>query len=219
MQYFLYVKWVDTKHRGSRYEKNWRKQKKRIIYKYLQTHWKYNDNNHQKITYCLGTRSNLILLRSWSSCSITIATGYIWSKSKLNWTPAGGSRRKFRLSFKEHITVINWYQKRDITFHKQDQQNNPTSHIILSYHKTVNPSIQMKNHIADLTVNRILTADKASICCWIVSSSLLSTQGGTAASVMEGRKIYLFVCNLEKKSHKNKQTCITQLVHCSFFLN
>lgn len=122
----------------------------------MQTHWKYNDNNHQKITYCLGTRSNLILLRSWSSCNITIATGYIWSKSKLNWTPAGGSRRKFRLSFKEHITVINWYQKRDITFHKQDQQNNPTSHIILSYHKTVNPSIQMKNHIADLTVTEYL---------------------------------------------------------------
>lgn len=164
----------------------------------MQIHWKCN-NNHQKVTYCLGTRSNLILLRSWSSCNITIATGYIWSKSKLNWTPAGGSRRKFRLSFEEEdVTVINWYQKKDITFHKQDQQNNPTSHIVLSYHKTVNPSIKMKNHIVDLTVNWILTADRASICCWIVSSSLLSTQGGTAASVTERRKNYLCLCNIGK---------------------
>lgn len=30
--------------------------------------------------------------------------------------------------------------------------------------------------------HKILTADRAKICCWIVSSSLLSTHGGTAAS-------------------------------------
>lgn len=30
--------------------------------------------------------------------------------------------------------------------------------------------------------HNILTADKAKICCWMVSSSLLSTHGGTAAS-------------------------------------
>lgn len=56
--------------------------------------------------YSLGTRANLILLSSSSSWSMTRATGYIWSKSKLNCTPAGGSRRKFLLSCDE-----KWKQK------------------------------------------------------------------------------------------------------------
>lgn len=56
--------------------------------------------------YSLGTRANLILLSSSSSWSMTRATGYIWSKSKLNCTPAGGSRRKFLLSCDE-----KWRQK------------------------------------------------------------------------------------------------------------
>lgn len=51
--------------------------------------------------YSLGTRANLILLSSSSSWSMTRATGYIWSKSKWNCTPAGGSRRKFLLSLDE----------------------------------------------------------------------------------------------------------------------
>lgn len=36
---------------------------------------------------------------SWSSSSITAARGYMCSMSKWNWTPAGGSRRKFLLSW------------------------------------------------------------------------------------------------------------------------
>lgn len=52
----------------------------------------------QKVTDCLGTRSKRMRLRSWSSSSITAASEYICSMSKWNWTPAGGSRKKFLLS-------------------------------------------------------------------------------------------------------------------------
>lgn len=50
-------------------------------------------------TDCFGTKSKRMRLSSWSSSSITAARGYMCSMSKWNWTPAGGSRRKFLLSY------------------------------------------------------------------------------------------------------------------------
>lgn len=55
----------------------------------------------RETTDCLGTRSKRMRLSSWSSSSITAASGYICSMSKWNWTPAGGSRRKFLLSWRQ----------------------------------------------------------------------------------------------------------------------
>ena len=52
----------------------------------------------KRLSHCLGTRSKRMRLRSWSSSSMTDARGYICSISKWNWTPAGGSRKKFLLS-------------------------------------------------------------------------------------------------------------------------
>lgn len=56
-----------------------------------------------KLSYCLGTRSKRMRLRRWSSSSMTAARGYICSMSKWNWTPAGGSRRKFLLSWEPAV--------------------------------------------------------------------------------------------------------------------
>lgn len=55
----------------------------------------------RKTTDCLGTRSKRMRFSSWSSSSITAASGYICSMSKWNWTPAGGSRKKFLLSYNQ----------------------------------------------------------------------------------------------------------------------
>lgn len=62
-----------------------------------------------KVTDCFGTRSKRMRFSSWSSSSITAASGYICSMSKWNWTPAGGSRRKFLLSWRqgEHQSCEN----------------------------------------------------------------------------------------------------------------
>lgn len=95
----------------------------------------------RETTNCLGTRSKRMRLSSWSSSSITAASGYICSMSKWNWTPAGGSRRKFLLSWRqgEH----------------QGEENK-----------------QRFTRGVAATRLWLLTADRASICCWMVSSSL-----------------------------------------------
>lgn len=59
----------------------------------------------KKHAYFFGTRWNRIFLSSSSSSSITKATGYTWSKSKLNFTPAGGSRRKFLWSCQQKVII------------------------------------------------------------------------------------------------------------------
>lgn len=86
-------------------------------------------------TDCFGTRSKRMRFSSWSSSSITAARGYMCSISKWNWTPAGGSRRKFLLSY--HHSAKCQQQERS-----QEQE-------------------EVR-----------LTADRARICCWMVSSSL-----------------------------------------------
>lgn len=55
-----------------------------------------------QFTHCLGTSSNRMAFSCGSSCSITVATGKVASKSKLNCTPAGGFLKKFLLSWEEH---------------------------------------------------------------------------------------------------------------------
>ena len=62
------------------------------------THTHADTDRHRPthtLTHCLGTRSKRMRLSSWSSSSITQASGDMSSMSKVNWTPAGGSRRKF----------------------------------------------------------------------------------------------------------------------------
>lgn len=56
-------------------------------------------------TDCLGTKSKRMRFSSWSSSSITVARGYMCSMSKWNWTPAGGSRRKFLLSYNHSVQI------------------------------------------------------------------------------------------------------------------
>lgn len=53
---------------------------------------------------------------SWSSSSITVARGYMCSMSKWNWTPAGGSRRKFLLSW-DHSAQVQ--QEESCQFHQR----------------------------------------------------------------------------------------------------
>lgn len=53
------------------------------------------------LTHCLGTSSKRMRLSIASSCRVTMATGAAWLKSNWKWTPAGGSRRKFRRSWTE----------------------------------------------------------------------------------------------------------------------
>lgn len=49
--------------------------------------------------YCFGTSSKRIFSSMGSSPSVAMATGKLTLKSKWNWTPGGGFRRKFRLSW------------------------------------------------------------------------------------------------------------------------
>lgn len=56
-------------------------------------------------TDCFGTKSKRMRFSSWSSSSITVARGYMCSMSKWKWTPAGGSRRKFLLSWDHSAQV------------------------------------------------------------------------------------------------------------------